>query len=255
MSEDQWSNTLKLAIQSFDERASCVQSLSSTRGSILGLYQDLVRSAVQSTAHPEYCALQATWNQQVIDLSSKFVLDGSIGRDRMLSIGSFLGMVEVAYASVFKEVVCVDQDDYLLRPRPDNVVHHKADLDTASWILPPGRFNICFMVEILEHFLWSPIPLLKSLQQTCDMLVITTPDDREWPALPPRPSSRFQHFSAIPSAAEGALGNPNPMSHCKQYSQEEFVELLAYCGFRLVEFHRIGHGGRQMLALCTPRGG
>lgn len=253
MSNNQWSNALEVAIKTCEERASGIQSVEGTRRTILGLYQNLVRTTLESTTHAEYCALQATWNQQVIDISSKFVLGGSIGRDRLLSIGSFLGMVEVAYASVFKEVLCVDQDDYLLQPRPENVFHHKADLDRASWTLPSGRFDICFMVEILEHFLWSPVPLLKSLQQSCDMLIITTPDDREWPALPPRPPSRFQHFSAIPSATGDVLGNPHPMSHCKQYSQEEFVELLAYCGFRLVEFHRIGDGGRQMLAVCTPR--
>jgi|APSaa5957512535_1039671.scaffolds.fasta_scaffold31250_1 hypothetical protein len=60
-------------------------------------------------------------------------------------------------------------------------------------------------------------------------------------------------FSAIPSPFPGATGNPAPMFHCKQYSQSEFIELLTSCGFRLLEFRRIGTESKQMLAICTSR--
>jgi len=189
-----------------------------------------------------------------LELSSWLVPGETIGMDRMLSIGSFLGLFEMAYANVFTEVVCVDQADFLVPFRPDNVTFHRADLDTADWTLPEGRFNICFMVEILEHLLWSPVALLKWIQAHCDMLVITTPDDVEWPAMPIRTYTRYQHFSAIPSTSEGVRGNPEPLSHCKHYSQAEFVEFLDFCGFRIVELHRVGDGAHQMPAICTPRG-
>ena len=61
------------------------------------------------------------------------------------------------------------------------------------------------------------------------------------------------HFKDIPAARPGARGNPHPMSHCKQYSQHEFIELLDYSGFRVVELQRVGGGGHQMLAIAQIR--
>lgn len=243
------------SFERFDSERSCRDSIREVQDSLIDVYRESTRRAAEGSAHAEYCVLQSTWNQKVVDISSRYVLDGSIGRDRALSLGSFLGLVEIAYAKVFQEVVCVDQDDYLAAFRPPNLSLHKADLDTSKWVMPEGRFNICFMVEILEHFLWSPVALLKWIQANCDMLVITTPDDREWPALGAKPYMRHQHFSAIPGATGEVAGNPEPMSHCKQYTQEEFIELLSFCGFRLVEFQRVGSGSNQMLAVCTPRRG
>ncbi|GAB3348367.1 methyltransferase domain-containing protein [Lysobacter tyrosinilyticus] len=239
----------------FDDERRRQDAIRPIRDSLLDAYRTSTRRAAEGSAHAEYCVLQSTWNQKVIEISSRYVLDGSIGRDRALSLGSFLGLVEIAYANVFQEVVCVDQDDYLAEFRPSNLRLHKADLDTSKWVMPEGRFNICFMVEILEHFLWSPVALLKWIHANCDMLIITTPDDREWPALANKPYMRHQHFSAVPSATGDVTGNPEPMSHCKQYTQEEFIELLSFCGFRLVEFQRVGAGSNQMLAVCTPRRG
>jgi len=237
----------------YDEERSRREAIRTMQSSLIDLYRASTRRAAEASVHSEYCVLQSTWNQKVLEISSRYVLDGSIGRDRALSLGSFLGLTEIAYGSVFQEVVCVDQDDYLADFRPPNLRLHKADLDTSKWVMPEGRFNICFMVEILEHFLWSPVALLKWIHANCDMLVITTPDDCEWPTLATRPYMRHQHFSAVPAATGDVAGNPEPMSHCKQYTQEEFIELLSFCGFRLLEFQRVGAGSNQMLAVCTPR--
>ncbi len=73
------------------------------------------------------------------------------------------------------------------------------------------------------------------------MLVITAPDDNEWPEMTIHPYTRYQHFSAIPSPFPGATGNPTPpVLHGKQYSQSEFIELLTSCGLCLTEFKHIG---------------
>lgn len=258
MTDNDISSTQDLFAQSyaaFDEERQRRNSIRVLQDSLLDIYRASTRRAAENSTHFEYCALQSTWNQKVLEISSRYVLDNSIGRDRALSLGSFLGLVEIAYAHVFQEVVCVDQADYLADFRPSNLRLHRADLDTSKWVMPEGPFNICFMVEILEHLLWSPVALLKWIRANCDMLVITTPDDREWPALGTKPYMRYQHFSTIPSATGDVTGNPEPMSHCKQYTQEEFIELLSFCGFRLVEFQRVGAGSNQMLAVCTPRQG
>ncbi len=186
--------------------------------------------------------------------SIKYTLGETFNRGKLLSLGSFLGLAEMSYAGIFEEVVCVDQDNYLPSFKPDNLSFHQTDLDSSFWTLPEGRFDICFMVEILEHLFWSPVPILKALQKKCNMLVITTPDDNEWPEMTIHPYTRYQHFSAIPPPFPGATGNPAPMFHCKQYSQSESIELLTLCGFRLIEFRRIGTDSKQMLAICTSRG-
>lgn len=230
------------------------ESLCTIRRQILDQYIAYSRKALAETSHKEYCALQVSWNYQVLLHASKYFLSDVFNRDRLLSLGSFLGLAEMACAHIFREVVCVDIDNYVLDFKPGNVRFHPTDLDTGRWELPEGRFNAVFMVEILEHLFWSPIPLLKWIQRNCEWLVITTPDDREWPPLPAKPYSRYQHFSAIPSAHPDAKGNPAPMFHCKQYTQSEFVELLTFCGFRIVEFRRIGSDSKQMLAICSSRG-
>jgi len=43
------------------------------------------------------------------------------------------------------------------------------------------------------------------------------------------------------------------MTHCKQYTQVEFIELLDFCGFKVVELQRVGNGSHQMMAICSPR--
>ena len=222
------------------------------QGALLRSYLDYTDRAFKETEHKEYCDLQMTWNYQVLIHTSSYALGGAINRDRMISLGSFLGLMEMAYAGIFTEVVCVDQHNFMPSFKPENILFHLADLDSSTWALPDKRFNICFMVEILEHLLWSPVPLLKWIHAHCEMLAITTPDDNEWPQMTIRPYTRYQHFDAIPSAYPGATGNPTPMFHCKQYSQSEFIELLTFCGFRLIEFRRIGLDSKQMLAICTP---
>jgi hypothetical protein len=236
------------------ETARTQEDLIAHQSGLLKSYLDYTSLASKEPTHKEYCDLQMTWNYQVLLHSSHLALGGMINRDRLLSLGSFLGLAEMAYAEIFKEVVCVDQHNFLPSFKPENITFHQADLDSSAWTLPEGRFNICFMIEILEHLFWSPIPLLKSLHACCDMLVITTPDDDEWPPMTIHPYTRYQRFDAIPSAFPGATGNPAPMFHCKQYSQSEFIDLLTFCGFRIVEFRRIGLDSKQMLIICTSRG-
>ena len=146
--------------------------LQEIQANLLDSYKELTSRAGHETEHKEYCELQMTWNYQVLLHSSSYVVGDVINRNRLLSLGSFLGLAEMSYANIFKEVVCVDQDNFLASFKPDNLSFHQADLDSSSWTLPEGRFDICFMVEILEHLFWSPVPLLKALQKKCDMLVI-----------------------------------------------------------------------------------
>lgn len=220
---------------------------------ILTNYLDVCQSAYDETVHKNYCRLQATWNYKVLLDSLPHVLNEESANQRVLSLGSFLGLSEIALAKVFSEVICVDHENHLIKTNLTNLIFHKADLDSAFWTLPEGNFKICYMIELLEHLLWSPIAILKALSKKVDYLAITTPDDEEWPEMPARSYIRHQHFSAIPGAFPGCNGNPEPMNHCKQYSQSEFVELLTVCGFRVLSLTRVGKGAHQMLAICEPR--
>jgi hypothetical protein len=203
----------------------------------------------------DYALLQNTWNQDILARSYDYFPRVS---NKLMDIGAFIGAIDIALADEFKEIVCVDHKSYLPRKRPSNVKFHKANIDTSNWTLPSlqkenERYDVIYLVEVIEHLLWSPLPLLKWMQNNTHLAVISTPDDTEWPPMEINPWSRYMHFSSIPSAAPGAKNNPKPMFHCKQYTQTEFVELLTHVGFRLLEFFRVGDGKHQMVAIVQPR--
>lgn len=201
----------------------------------------------------DYALLQLTWNHDILDRSLNYMPRES---HRMMGIGAFMGTLEMALAPYFDEVVAVDFKSFLPKWKPANVKFHKANIDTGDWELPGlsgSRYDAVYLIETIEHFLWSPVPLLKWIQQNSHMAVISTPDDDEWPAMEVHPWNRYQHFKNIPSAAPGVKSNPLPMFHSKQYKQAEFMELLDFAGFRVNEFFRTGDGHHQMVAIVQPR--
>ncbi len=200
----------------------------------------------------DYANLQLTWNRDILERSFEYLPRVS---NTAIGIGSFMGALEIALADDFKQVVCVDHKSYLPRWKPANVEFYKANIDTAGWKLPTPkeRFDVCYFIETIEHLLWSPVPLLKWMRENTHLGVISTPDDAEWPPMEIHPWTRYGHFSNIPPAAPGVKGNPLPMFHCKQYNQAEFIELLDFVGFRVLEFFRTGDGKHQMVAIVQPR--
>lgn len=216
---------------------------------VLRNFSEYTESLIKHKIHPEYAQLQSSWNTEVIKYSARWM---PLADSKIISMGAFTGPVEMAFKDEYTEVVCVDHQSFLPRWKPKNVKFVAADLDSSTWVLPEEHFDVCFMNEIIEHFLWSPVPLLKWVSKHSHVLVISTPDDDEWPPMS-HPWCRYQHFSAIPSAFPGSKGNPKPMFHTKQYKQYEFMELLDKCGFRVMEFVRIGEGKHQMLAIAQPK--
>lgn len=208
------------------------------------------RLLVEFPQHAEYIALQKTWNEPVLRYFSRWLpaTGGSI-----VSIGSFLGAPEIALANEVDQVLCCDMDDFLPVNRPSNLTFNRINLDSNELNLPNGQFDACFCIEVIEHLRWSPLPLLQWMRQHCKLVVISTPDDNEWPPVKDTPWTTTQHFSRIPAATAGSTGNPIPMEHCKQYSQVELIELLDKNGFRVVELQRVGEGGHQILILAAPR--
>lgn len=204
-------------------------------------------------ANADYAKLQLTWNYDILERSLNYMPSES---HKMMGIGAFYGTLEMALAPYFDEVVCVDFKSFLPRWKPSNVKFHKANIDTGSWSLPAAkgaRYDAIYLIETIEHLLWSPLPLLKWMQQNSHMAVISTPDDNEWPPMEIHPWSRYQNFKQIPSAAPGSKSNPLPMFHSKQYNQAEFMEMLDFAGFRVNEFFRTGDGRHQMVAIVQPR--
>lgn len=202
----------------------------------------------------DYAMLQLTWNKDILERSYDYFPRVT---NTMMGIGSFMGAFEIALSEEFKKIVCVDHKSYLPNKKPRNIVFHKANIDSNSWKLPrlkgEERYDVIYFIETIEHLLWSPMPLLKWIQQNCHLFVISTPDDNEWPAMEINPWTRYQHFSAIPAASPGAKSNPKPMFHTKQYKPYELMELLDIAGFRVIEFFRTGEGKHQMVAICQPK--
>ncbi len=217
---------------------------------ILKRFDDITERLASETVHRDYCVLQKTWNSDVIRYAGRYI---SPGRDQnALCLGSFLGAFEIALSDVMNKVVAVDHECFLPSWRPPNVEFVSTDLDGVDWQLPKEHFDLCFMIEVLEHLLWSPIPLLKWISRHCGILAISTPDDREWPPME-SPFARYGHFLTVPTASPGCRPNPKPMFHCKQYGQAEFVELLDFCGFRVLEFQRLTEHKHQMLLIAASR--
>ena len=202
----------------------------------------------------EYARLQLTWNKDILEKSYPYIPNVS---KKMMGIGSFMGALEISLSEDFDEVVCVDHKSYLPKKLPSNIKFHKANIDGAEWSLPSlgdeNRYDVIYFIETIEHLLWSPLPLLKWVQSNCHLFVISTPDDNEWPQMEIHPWTRYQHWSKIPAASPGVKGNPKPMYHTKQYTQVEFMEILDFVGFRVLEFFRTGDGKHQMVAICQPK--
>ncbi len=171
----------------------------------------------------------------------------------MIGIGSFQGALEIGMSRFFNSVTCVDHKSYLPAWKPKNVIFHKANIDSAGWVLPEKHYDVCYFIETIEHLLWSPLPLLKWIKTHCNVAIISTPDDREWPTMDNHPWTRYQNYKNIPTASPGAKSNPLPMYHCKQYTPSEFIEMLEFAGFRVIEFFRVGDGKHQMAAVVEPR--
>jgi hypothetical protein len=199
--------------------------------------------------HSEYINLQKTWNVPALTYIARWLPSNA----RVLSIGSFLGAMEITLSGHVKEIVCCDLEDFLPKSRPANMVFRKINLDSADLNLPEEHFDVCICIEVLEHLRWSPLPMLQWMREHCNLLVISTPDDKEWPPVEQAPWTTTRHFSNIPFPRPSSEGNPKPMSHSKQYGQGEFVELIEQNCFRLLELQRVGEGGHQMLAIAAAR--
>lgn len=199
----------------------------------------------------DYANLQYTWNKEILERSLPFIPKNAT---QAIGIGTFHGALEMALASHMKRVLCVDHESFLPKWKPDNAVFHRANIDSNEWELPEDTmFDVAYCVETIEHLLWSPIPLLKWMKTYSHISVISTPDDDEWPSMLINPWTRYQHFLNVPAASPGVASNPMPMHHCKQYKQDEFIELLDFVGFRVLEFFRVGEGRHQMCAIVQPR--
>lgn len=112
-------------------------------------------------------------------------------------------------------------------------------------------FDMVIMSEVLEHLNYSPIPVLLTLRNAMKadgVLIINTPDDREYPDVPEGPVARNCHHLDIPIWEKDAPRQAFP--HSKQYLYKEFVELLENCGFKIREFIKFRYEGLHMLAIA-----
>ena len=207
---------------------------------------------IEFPQHREYIELQKTWNEPILRYFSRWI---PLYNGRVASIGSFLGGLEIGLSQNVEEIICCDIDNFLPVNIPLNLKFHKISLDTNNANMPKGKFDVCFCIEVIEHLRYSPLPMLDWMRRNCKFVVISSPDDNEWPPVKDSYWTTKEHFTSIPLPTLGCEGNPIPMEHCKQYSQHELVELLDAVGFRIIEFQRVGSGGHQLLIMATPKDG
>ncbi len=213
-------------------------------------FTDRAAKEGKSKGDSDYARLQYSWNKDILERSFDYIPTSA---NKLMGIGTFQGALEMSMAKFFDQVVCVDHKSYLPSWKPKNIKFHKANIDTGDWKLPDEMYDICYLVETIEHLLWSPLPLLTWMKKHSHISVISTPDDAEWPEMPVQPWNRYQKYDQIPTAFPGAKGNPLPMFHCKQYTQAELIAMLDHVGFRVLEFFRTGEGKHQMVAIVQPK--
>lgn len=211
----------------------------------------LSKQLIMSCGHKEYHEISKVWNTDVWMHANRYL---NSNYNNALDLGAFTGFNSILLSRICKNVYSLDHECYLPKDKPKNIDFVKSNIDTVDYNIPDINIDVCFMIEILEHLRWSPIPLLKTLSTQVKLLFITTPDDEEWPPLEDHEWVHKCHYRDIPVAFEGCEGNPLPMNHVKQYKSSEFVELLEECGFRINELVRIGEGKHQLLAICQPKG-
>jgi len=209
--------------------------------------QNLAQKLINSCGHAEYHRLMLDWTIDLWSYLNKYLENLSF-IPHVLDIGCFTGVNSILLSQFSEFVTCIDCENYLPSWKPDNITFHQTNLDSGEWEISDQHYNICLMVEVLEHLKWSPIPLLKFLCSHVDLLFITTPDDEEWPSLKNHPWTHYTDYKYMPTAYKGCSGNPKPMFHVKQYKQHEFLELLSVCGFRVIELVRVGESKHQLLA-------
>ena len=173
----------------------------------------------------------------------------------VLDVGALFGTMSIFLAKKGKQVTAVDG---YVDKIPDKL-KLKYNLNfiftnLESEIYPPfpeNKFDLVLMSEILEHLNYNPVSALLLIRKTLKpggYLVITTPDDRDYPAVPKGPLARFCHHLKIPIWRKG--GKRQSFPHTKQYRYQEFLELLGNCGFSTQEFCKYEHEGIHMLAIA-----
>jgi 2-polyprenyl-3-methyl-5-hydroxy-6-metoxy-1,4-benzoquinol methylase len=198
----------------------------------------------------EYLEYSRGWHYVIFQYIEKY-LDGK----NILDVGALFGVTSVFLA---KKGMNVTSLDGYVDEIPD-VIKLKYDLcflfSNLEHIKKPPLFEKYFdmvvMSEVLEHLNYNPVPVLLNLRSSMKdsgILIITTPNDREYPKVPKSPTARDCHHLEIPNWHKDAPRQAFP--HSKQYVFEEFDELLENCGFKISEIVKFRHEGSHMLAIA-----
>ncbi len=174
-----------------------------------------------------------------------------------LDIGALFGVMSIFMSKHGMRVTSLDRyvgeipDSIKIKYNLDFIF---ANLETLSYPpIPSNKYDLVLMSEILEHLNYNPIPVLLMIRKAMTRdgyLVINTPDNDNYPAVPEGPVARYMHHLNIPLYENGSYRQSFP--HSKQYTDQEFAELLTNCGFDIQEIIKFNHEGIHLLAIARP---
>lgn len=124
--------------------------------------------------------------------------------------------------------------------------------DVFPPLLPKNYYDIIVMSEVLEHLNYNPIPplvYLRSLLKSNGKMIITTPDNDNYPPIENSPVARRSHFLKIPTYKLKSHRQSFP--HSKQYDESEFRELLQTCGFNILEILKYEYQGIHFITVVS----
>ena len=95
-----------------------------------------------------------------------------------------------------------------------------------------GKYDVCLLTDVLEHFNYNPLPVLKKLRKVSGGIIITTPS-RELDYVMPE-TAKYADLINWKMIPEKKKGYDFVDSHHHTYTKWELKELLSEAGFKVV---------------------
>lgn len=168
--------------------------------------------------------------ERIFELGGAWV--ASLHPENVLSVGCAYGTLEYILSKIGIKVTAVDIMPELHSKemfKDMNIKFQKKNIETDKI---DGKYDVIVLTDVLEHFNYNPLPVLKKLRNACNKgILISTPaketdsvcdgkwkDEINWKQIP-----QYKDYEFIDG-------------HHHTYYLWELQELLAEAGFRIKEY-------------------
>lgn len=159
---------------------------------------------------------------QVAALQAKSVLDAGCAYG---TLSFFLRRAGIA-------VTAIDIDPSLHSAKlftEEGITFFESNLETEAI---KGQYDCCLLTDVLEHFNYNPLPVLKKIRKSCRSIVITTPArELDYAAPDTALYADYVTWRMIPER-KGKYRFIN--AHHHTYTKFELKDLLEEAGFKIV---------------------